>query len=81
MIILGLSKIIMYYFHYNYMSKFKNKKLLIIDTANLVYFVIKYDLYKEIELDFDYFDNSGYRKDHFLYSEEDKKVMNNFKDE
>jgi len=81
MTILDISKVIMYDFHYNYMSKFKNKKFLMTDTDSLMYSIVTDDFYKEIEPDIDYFDTSAYSKDHFLYSENNKKIMGKFKDE
>src|SRR5204862_2802180 len=79
--ILDISKVIMYDFHYNYMSKFKRKKFLMTDTDSLAYAIYTQDFYKEILPDLDYFDTSSYNKDHFLYSDKNKKVMGKFKDE
>lgn len=63
------------------MSKFKNKNLLMTDTDSLLYVIITEDFYKEIYPDLTHFDTSGYNKNHFLYSDQNKKVMGKFKDE
>jgi hypothetical protein len=82
MTILDLSKVLMYDFHYNYMCKFTNKKLLFTDTDSLTYSVVTEDFYEDILPDLDnWFDTSGYDKSHKCYSEKNKKVMGKFKDE
>jgi hypothetical protein len=81
MTILDMSKIIMYDFYYNYMSKFENKKFLMTDTDLLSYAIVCEDFYKEIEQDLVRFDTSAYDKNHFLYSGKNKKVMGKSKDE
>src|SRR5436190_19901966 len=81
MSILDISKVIMYEFHYNYMSKFPNKKLLFTDTDSLTYEIKTDDFYTEILPDLEYFDTASYPKTHFLYSNKNNKVAGKFKDE
>jgi len=79
--ILDISKVIMFDFHYNYMCKFPNKKLLFTDTDSLTYEIKTSDFYEEIIPDLEYFDTAGYPKEHFLYSSLNNKVVGKFKDE
>ena len=56
----------------------------VIKILSLIYEIMTTDLYKDIEEDSslkNYFDFSDYPKDHVLYSEENKKVVEKFKDE
>ena len=79
--ILELSKLLMYQFHYDYISKnFNSIKLLFTDTDSLVY-KIKDDnvcdqCFKEKYL----FDFSGYPKDSVYYNISNKKVLGKMKD-
>ena len=81
--ILDLSKVLMYDFHYNYMtSKYGSQsKLLFTDTDSLCYDVKTNDLYRDFLQDLEYFDTSEYPAEHFLYSATNKKVLGKMKDE
>lgn len=83
MAILDLSKTLMYDFHYNFIkTKYKDKaKLLFTDTDSLCYSIQTRDLYKDLNKQRDLFDTSNYPKEHFLYSDQNKKVLGKFKDE
>ena len=63
-VILDLSKIIMYKFHYDYMKpKFKDLKLCYMDTDSLIYNIKTEDFYADIVDDMEErFDTSGYDK-------------------
>jgi len=79
--ILELSKTLMYDFHYNHIKKkYGDKaKLLFTDTDSLCYEIESEDFYKDIISDIDLFDTSNFPKDHFLFSEENKKVIGKMK--
>ena len=72
----------MYNLHYNiWMKKFPNSKLLFTDTDSLAYEVTDHDVYQGMVDIRGHFDFSEYRKDHFLYNNENMKVVEKFKDE
>lgn len=80
--ILDLSKLFLYEFHYKFKEYFnENVKLLFSDTDSLAYSCKT----KNIFLDFwhfrDMMDFSDYPKDHFLFSEKNKKKIGCLKDE
>ena len=82
--VLELSKHLMYEFHYNHMMKKygpERAKLLFTDTDSLTYQVMTEDLYQDMKEDQDLYDTSNYPKDHFLFSNQNKKVIGKFKDE
>ena len=83
MCILDLSKTLMYDFHYNYIkNKYGDKaKLLFTDTDSLMYEIETKDVYKDLFVDKEKFDNSDYSKDSPFYFGENKKVIGKFKDE
>lgn len=83
MVILDISKTLMYDFHYNHIKKKygENSKLLFTDTDSLCYHIKTDDLYKDFKKDKKLFDTSNYDKKHFLYSEKNKKVLGKMKDE
>ena len=83
MCILDLSKTLMYDFHYNYIkSKYGDKaKLLFTDTDSLMYEIQTDDVYKDLFVDKDKFDNSDYPEDSPFYFGDNKKVIGKFKDE
>ncbi|GBL85266.1 hypothetical protein AVEN_145574-1, partial [Araneus ventricosus] len=82
-VILELSKVLMYDFHYNIiMTKYGDKaRLLFTDTDSLCYEITTDDINKDLERMKQYFDFSDYPKDHPLYSDENKKKIGYFKDE
>ncbi len=72
----------MYDFHYNYIKKkYCKAKLLMTDTDSLTYHIETEDLYKQMLDDKEHFDCSDYPKNHYNFSEENKKVVGKFKDE
>ncbi len=84
MAILDLSKTLMYNFHYNTMMKkysYDKVKLLFTDTDSLCYFIETEDIYKDMEEFKEDYDFSDYPKEHFLHSNDNKKVIGKFKDE
>ena len=60
--ILGLSKVLMYEFHYDYIkNKYDNKsKLLFIDTVSLMYEIKTEDVYEDFSSNKEMFDFSNY---------------------
>ena len=82
-VVLDVSKLLMYDFHYNYIKKKYGDKaiLLFTDTDSLCYIILTNDLYQDMKNDLYQFDTSDYKKDHFLYSSENKKVLGKMKDE
>ena len=83
MCILDLSKTLMYDFHYNYIKdKYGDKaKLLFTDTDSLMYEIQTEDVYKDLFVDKEKFDNSDYPEDSPFYFGDNKKVIGKFKDE
>ncbi|XP_052699416.1 uncharacterized protein LOC128176941 [Crassostrea angulata] len=83
MSILDLSKLFMYEFHYGFIKTQYggNAKLLMTDTDSLFYRFEVEDMYKEMSKHIDLFDTSNYPRDHFLFSEINKKVVGKMKDE
>ena len=85
--ILGLSKIVMYEFHYDYMIPkygLQKLKLCYMDTDSLVYDIKTKDFYEDIANDVEArFDTSGYSKTDFrlLFISLNKKVIGLMKDE
>ena len=79
--ILELSKLPMYKFHYDYVCKTFDAKLLFTDTDSLVYEINSDSVYKECFRDKDLFDFSGYTKDSVYYDISNKKVLGRMKDE
>ena len=80
--ILDLSKLLMYQFYYNIVEKtWNNNEILYMDTDSLILNIYSEDVYKDMKNIEDQFDFSGYLKDHFLFSEKNKKVIGKMKDE
>ena len=80
--ILDLSKLFLYEFHYKFKEYFNEEvKLLFTDTDSLAYEVKTDDIFKDFENFKDIMDFSDYPKDHFLYSEKNKKKIGCMKDE
>ena len=82
--ILELSKVLMYWFHYDIMQpKFgaENLKLCMTDTDSLMYHITCKDLYARLGEIREHMDTSDYPEDHPLFSKTNKKVIGKFKDE
>lgn len=81
--VLELSKLLMYNFHYEVIKPqyAENAKLLFTDTDSLTYYIETEDLYQDFAAKSEYYDFSGYPRNHPLFSEVNKKVLGKFKDE
>jgi hypothetical protein len=81
--VLELSKLHMYWFHYDVMKpKYDDKlKLLFTDTDSLCYEVVTNDLYADMQELKEHLDTSDYPQRHALYSKDNAKVIGKFKDE
>ena len=79
--ILGLSKLLMYEFHYKYIKRKYNAKLLITDTDSLVYETEAKDVDEDFCKDRDLFDFSGYPQDSKFFDLANKKVIGKMKHE
>ena len=79
--ILELSKLLMYQFHYDYVLRTFNVKLLFTDTDSLVYEIKDGNVYNQCFKDKHLFDFSGYPKDSAYYDILNKKVLGKMKDE
>ena len=74
--ILGLSKLLMYQFHYGYVLKtFDKVKLLFADTDSLVYEIKNGNVYDQCFKDKHLFDFIGYSKDSVYYDSSNRKVI------
>ena len=83
-VILDLSKTLMYEFHYDYIKpKYgNNAQLLFTDTDSLCYNIKTDNFYKDIKEDTGkWFDTSNYCKEHPLYNNKNKMVLDKMKDE
>jgi hypothetical protein len=81
MVILEMSKLHMYDFHYNVIKKkIPNVKLCYMDTDSFIY-ATSINVYDFIAKNKSLFDTSNYKTDHPLYSKENSKVIGKFKDE
>ncbi|XP_053380054.1 uncharacterized protein LOC123531918 [Mercenaria mercenaria] len=78
-----LSKCLMYDFWYNYIKqKYKDSaQLQMTDTDSVLYSCETEDIYEDMKASLDYFDTSDYPKEHFLHSDQNKKVLGKMKDE
>ena len=83
MCILGLSKMLMYDFHYNYIKKRYGDRArhLFTDTDSLTYKIEAEDVYKDFWNDKDMFDNSDYPENSPYYCNANKKFIRKFRDE
>ena len=79
--VLGLSKWMMYDFHYNFIKKNFNAELLFTDTDRLTYEIKSEDVYKEFYKKKDLFDFSNYSKYSRFFDDTNKKVIGIMKDE
>ncbi|MFN4152174.1 MAG: hypothetical protein ACK4IX_14630, partial [Candidatus Sericytochromatia bacterium] len=75
-VVLDLSKFLIYDFHYNTMrKKFNDCKVLYTDTDSLIYNIKTSDVYDDLKNMKEDFDFSEYPKTHELYDETNKKVI------
>ena len=83
MVILDLSKLLMYNFYYNVLKqKYKeNVTLLFTDTDSLCLRIQTEDLYRDMLTMQNELDCSDYPVDHFLHDVKNKKALGKFKDE
>ena len=79
--VLDFSKWKMYDFHYNFIKKNFNAKLLFTDTDSLTYEIKSGNVYEEFFKWKDLFDFSNYSKDSKLFHDTNKKVIGKMKDE
>ena len=76
MSILDLSKNLMFDFYYNQLKKqYSCCNLLYTDTDSFILRTETDDVYKDIKDNQDQYDTSNYKKDHFLFSNENKKSL------
>ena len=78
--VLELSKWLMYDFHYNFIKKNINAKLLFTDTDSLTYEIKSENAYEEFFKWKDLFDFSNYSKDSKFFDDAYKKVIGKMKD-
>lgn len=83
MVVLDLSKTIVYKFHEQMLSLYgSNCQMLYTDTDSLIYSVTCDDIYEDIKRNIDWFDTSGYASDNqFNMPLVNKKVVGKMKDE
>ena len=79
--VLDLSKWNMYDFHYNFIKKNFNAKLLFTDTDSLTYEIKSENVCEDFFKWKDLFDFSNYSKDSKFYDDANKKVIGKMKDE
>ena len=79
--VLELSKWLMYDFHYNFIKKNFNAKLLFTDTDSLTYEIKSENAYEEFFKWKDLLDFSNYSKDSKFFYDANKKVLGKMKDE
>ena len=79
--ILELSNLLMYQFHYDYVLKTFNAKLLFTDTDSLVYEIKGGNVSEQCFKDKELFDFSGYDKNSIYFYDSNKKVLGKMKHE
>ena len=80
MSILDLSKHLMYDFYYNQLKQqYPSCNLLYTDTDSFIIHVETDDVYKDIKDNQSQYDTSNYNNKHFLFSNENKKVLESLK--
>jgi hypothetical protein len=81
--VLGVSKLLIFDFHYNVMAKRygSNARLLFSDTDSLGYHIFADDLYRDMQEYRHLLDTSAYPQDHPLHSTKNAQVIGKMKDE
>jgi hypothetical protein len=81
--ILELSKVLMYFYHYNVIVKRYGSaaQLLFTDTDSLTYHIRCNDFYSDMLIDKHLYDTSNYDPTHVLFSKVNEKTLGKFKDE
>ena len=79
--VLELSKWMMYDFHYNFIKKNFDAKLLLTDTDSLAYEIKSENVYEELFKWKDLFDLTNYSKDSKFYDDSNKNVIGKINDE
>ena len=79
--ILDLSKLLMYEFHYSYIKRKYDAKLLFTNTDSLVYEIKTNDVYKDFYENKNLFDFSSYPQDSKFFDLVNKEVIGKIKDE
>ena len=79
--VLGLSKWLMYDFHYNFIKKHFDAKLLFTDTDSLTYEIKSEDVYEEFFKHKHLFDFNNFSKDSKFYDNQNEMVAGKIKDE
>ena len=72
--VLELSKLLMYRFHYDYVLRTFDAKLLFTDTDSLVYEIRGGNVYEQCFKDRELFDFSGYNKNSIYFDDTNKKI-------
>ena len=76
MSILDLSKHLMYDFYYNKLKKqYPTCKLLYTDTDSFILKIETDDFYRDMKQTINLYDTSNYSKEHYLFSNKNKKVL------
>ena len=76
-----MSKLLTYEFHYGYVKRKYNAKLLFTDTDSLVYEIKTEDVYEDFYEDKNLFDLTDYPRDSKSFDLVNKKVIGKMKDE
>ena len=79
--VLELSIWVMYNFHYSFIKKHFDAKLLFTDTDSLAYEIKSENAYEDFFKWKDLFDFSNYSKNSKFYDDDNKKVIGKMKDE
>ena len=79
--VLDFSKWLTYYFHYNFIKKNFNAKLLFTDTNSLTYEIKSGKVYEKFYQWKNLFDFSNYSKDSKFFNDTNKKVIGKMRDE
>ena len=78
--VLGLSKLLMYKFHYEYVKNKFDAKFLLTDTDSLVYEIKREDVYEKSLQDKELFDFSNYAVNSKYYDPKNNAVLGKMKD-